>query len=96
MAERRDRAALNLYFRLLKDPEVRAELELTPDQETRITELHEKVQATVDRIRDQAQLDFGAENPDEQLSPEERRARQREMHRASPKPSARPDPTSKP
>ncbi|HUX15598.1 MAG TPA: Spy/CpxP family protein refolding chaperone [Phycisphaerae bacterium] len=82
MAERRDRAALNLYFRLLKDPEVRAELELTPDQETRITELHEKVQATVDRIRDQAQLDFGAENPDEQLSPEERRARQREMRRA--------------
>jgi len=82
MAEHRERAALNLYFRLLKDPEVRAELELTPDQETQITELHEKVKTTIDRIRDQARLDFGAENPEEQLSPEERRARQREIRRA--------------
>jgi len=82
MRERSAMVQASGVFRTLDDAIVRSEIGLTAEQEARIAELQKKVQTTFERIRDRVNLDFGAEDPTEDLSPEEQRERRRERFQA--------------
>jgi len=66
-------------FASLGDPLMRSEIGLAAEQDTRITELQEEIQKTLERIRDRIKLDYGAQ---EGLTPEQQQARRGEMFRA--------------
>jgi len=72
-----------MYFNALGDAEVRKEIGLTPEQDAKMVELHEKVASTRDHAVDQARLD----NPstgggDENLERERQRAIRRAQFEA--------------
>jgi Spy/CpxP family protein refolding chaperone len=72
----------SLVARQLVDPLVRSEIGLTADQEAKIAELQKKIQTTLERLQDRARLDWGTEEPTENLSPNEQWDRRREALQA--------------
>lgn len=79
MRERRAMWQSRRDFASLGDSLMRSEIGLTAEQDTRITELQEEIQKTLERIQDRIKLDYGAQD---ELTPEQQQARRREMFRA--------------
>lgn len=79
MRERRAMWQSRRDFASLGDSLMRSEIGLTAEQDTRITELQEEIQKTLERIQDRIKLDYGAQD---ELTPEQQQARRGEMFRA--------------
>jgi len=80
--ERMERMRETALFRSLDDPNIRAEIGLTAEQETQITDLQKKAKTIVENARDKAQLQYGVEEPGEGRSDEDRQGRAQDTRRA--------------
>jgi len=73
-----------MYFQALADPEVRAAIGLTPEQDAQMIALHEKVDETRDRAIDKARMEHPSTASTDGSPADENaeRERQNELHRA--------------
>jgi hypothetical protein len=74
------RAAMAVGF--LDDPDIRSGLNLSNEQKAKIAALQDRSKKLIQRIQDDAKLQFGQDDPSKKMSEDEQRARAGEMARA--------------